>query len=146
MEESSKKNVSAWYAAATHFLTAGFVIPFVVRIIGVILFALIIKESNPTINGIVTVVLGVIGIWLGIMYSSKYIYKKYVVSNYKSVINLSTLYLVILEVIFAYFLVINTEVTKTEMYYTLAYYIVLIVSFYLFSKKYITKNNNQPTV
>jgi len=80
------------------------------------------------------------------MYSSKYIYKKYVVSNYKSVINLSTLYLVILEVIFAYFLVINTEVTKTEMYYTLAYYIVLIVSFYLFSKKYITKNNNQPTV
>lgn len=89
MQGSKTSNV--WNVAATHFLTAGFVIPFLV---GVALAASVgsILEHSTLLYKIVGTAANLAALWFGVQYSARYIKRKYVVSNTDRVSAIATAY------------------------------------------------------
>jgi len=92
-----KKEVSIWYASATFYLTAGFAMPFIAGIIYDLFISRFI--GGETLSNIVSIVFGLIGIWIGIVYAAKYIKKAYIIRDAKKLVNISTIYLIILPFI-----------------------------------------------
>ena len=104
MLDLKKKKVSDWYSAATHYLTAGFIIPFLIGIVFGFLSAM--GEDVFSISGdviyFVSIVVTLISIWFGVMYSASYLRKAYHITNKERVIRISTAYLVIIQLFLIY--------------------------------------------
>jgi len=135
-----KKSVN-WYIAATHFLTAGFAIPFLgALVIGV---ALDIAGVNiiGTIGDIVNLLIKTVLLFLGVIYSARYLNKTYVIENANSVINFSTIYSAVLNVIALFFFSTSENFTVN-----IVGSILLVVVFYFGSKKYVVANAQSPTI
>jgi hypothetical protein len=133
-----KKASAEWYIAATHWLTAGFAIPFVLTLVlsFPLIFLLAKYESNSNLLGTTVALISVVGIWLGVIYSSRYLDKTYVIKDADKIINLATLYLVVVG---GGFRVYGTIYAGTFHYTDLGFLIGVVV-FYFVSKKYV-KNN-----
>ncbi len=134
-----KKASAEWYIAATHWLTAGFAIPFVLTLLlSVPVTLLLAKYANGNyLQGTVFVLVSILGIWLGVIYSSRYLDKTYVIKDANKIINFSTAYLAIIGGGFRVYEVIQTGI----LHYTDLGFLVGVVVFYFVSKKYV-KNNS----
>lgn len=141
-----KKESAAWNVAATHFLTAGFLIPLVTSLaLGFILSKAGMDDGSLPIivlsNAIVLV-----SVWLGVMYSANYLAKKYVVTDVQKIVTLSTVYMVVLFAIYiggSILVVLNSAgatLNSTTAISVVLFAIVRIVVFYIASKKYIQQD------
>lgn len=132
-----KKESADWYIAATHWLTAGFAIPFVLALVLGIPLTLILGKENIGLLALAFIILNILSIWLGVIYSSRYLNKTYVIKNADQIVILSTIYLVLVGGGLRAYKFVQTGVFTYE-YIGFA---VGVIIFYLISKKYI-KNNS----
>ncbi|MBI2053897.1 MAG: hypothetical protein HYT36_00995 [Candidatus Staskawiczbacteria bacterium] len=146
-----KKQSPNWYIAATHYLTAGFVPPLLLGFLA----SFIASISPLFIAGISKVLFGfiflVLAIWLGTMYSAKYLKKTYVITSESKqrIVNLATFYFIVLRLIFYIygFLLIMTKIRisgGTIADFLLNIFIFIAVGgvlFYYLSRKYITEDS-----
>jgi len=132
-----KKQSADWYIAATHYLTAGFVLPLIIGLIaGFIIVFLGILEGALTYNIIIFVVF-VLSIWLGIIYSSGYINKTYIIKDVSAISRLSTIYFVLI-------FLIRIVIFRDDMLVVVFNVVELIlgaVLFYSLTNKYIKKSD-----
>lgn len=136
-----KKQSAIWYIAATHYLTAGFAIPFV----GGLVLGFVHYYALPTPNDLVTLSMkaleSVILTYLGVMYGAKYVNKTYVITDASKIVKLSTKYFVSLSVFWwaltFFFLSQLPEVSSAIVSIGVATTVASIVVFYFASKKYI---------
>ena len=141
----AQKKSSNWYIAATHYLTAGFAIPFVIGLIASFLIraGALAFLSAPLLLMIFLLVIRVLSIWLGIKYSANYLKKAYIIDDKDKIVNLATVYFVVLN--FGYFLIqifssnkfLGGKVAGVDIAYSLIGLIIAAVLFYIFSKKYV---------
>ena len=130
-----KKQSAYWYIAATHYLTSGLAMPFLVALVLGIPAFLLIGKDDVLLSVIVNSVLWFIGIWLGVIYSSKYLAKTYIIKDSNKVIKLATIYLAVLGSLF--------RIDKMDKGITLGIavdfilFIGIVSAFYFFSKKYV---------
>ncbi|OGZ23907.1 MAG: hypothetical protein A2896_03105 [Candidatus Nealsonbacteria bacterium RIFCSPLOWO2_01_FULL_43_32] len=146
-----KKQSSNWYIAATHYLTAGFVAPLLLGFL-----ASFLTSIMPLFTaGIGKVLFGfiflVLAIWLGTMYSARYLKKTYVITSESKqrIANLATIYFVVLRLIF-YMYGFLWAITKIRisggMITDFLLNILIFVAmggalFYYLSRKYITEDS-----
>lgn len=142
---SEKKKSADWYVAATHYIivtTIGVIVSFLISIVRVIM---------PLLAGIgltiVSLIIGVLGLWIGVMYSAKYIKNHYIVEDKTKIINLATIYLVVFSIVFNIGYVLVGEITGVKLpgsdtAYSILSLITSAVLFYVFSKKYIKNTEN----
>lgn len=125
-----KKEVSAWYAAATFYLTAGFVMPLIFGLIyGFIISPLV---GVGTLDTILAIVFALLGIWVGIMYSARYIRKAYVIKDKNKIVNLATIYLVVLLLLW--------WVIFLQIPFFLIGYAIRVAIFYFLSRIYVKES------
>ena len=139
---NEKKNSPNWNIAATHFLTAGFVVPFLVRLVAMAIVGALFSSLYLSFIVVYIIQLAVLilSVWLGVIYSARYIYKKYVITNSSSIIGLSTAYTIILQAISLIIGISRGDGVNEGTAYGVIFSLVLILSFYFFSKKYISAN------
>jgi len=146
-----KKQSSNWYIAATHYLTAGFVAPLLLGFL-----ASFLTSITPLFTaGIGKILFGfiflVLAIWLGTMYSARYLKKTYVITSESKqrIVNLATIYFVVLRLIFYMFgfLSIMAKIRISGGMITdflLNIFIFVVIGgalFYYLSRKYITEDS-----
>jgi hypothetical protein len=133
-----KKQSANWYIAVTHYLTSGLAIPFVINLaLGFPLVA--IFAGNMLALQISIVLVGLLAIWLGVKYSAWYINKTYIVENFSKVVNISTIYFVVLKM--GWTLLSMPKVINNNYLIQVLFAIINCVVFYLLSKKYL--NNTE---
>lgn len=130
-----KKQSANWNIAATHYLTSGLAMPFLVAIVLGIPTFLIIGKDNALLEVIANSALWLLGIWLGVRYSAKYLAKTYIINDNNKVIRLATIYLAVLGGIVR----INKmdKGISLEIAVDFVLFIGIVIAFYLFSKKYV---------
>jgi len=130
-----KKQSANWYIAATHYLTSGFAVPFVMGLFLGIPVAFVIGKENILLGVIVSSMIWFLGTWLGVIYSAKYLAKTYIIKDSNKIIKLSTIYLAVLGGLY--------RLDKIDKGITTAYIVdiilfaVIVFIFYYSSKKYI---------
>lgn len=137
-----KKQLKSWNIAITHWLTAGFVMPFLINLLAVfVIFPLIEIESTIQVF-IIDFILALMAVWLGVVYSAKYLRRKYIIVDKNKVVILSTIYLFVIRIV--YFLVVSRENLSYEITIT----IIISLLFYVLSNKYIKEDtiNNESHV
>ena len=133
-----RKKSANWYIAATHYLTSGFAIPFLIAL--VITF---IERLLPALKTAVStflfrlIVINILAIWLGVMYSARYLKRTYIIENEVNIVNLSTTYLVVLNVVYILFQVFYGKIIGRAITYTFIQFIVRVILFYVFSRRYL---------
>lgn len=148
---SERKESSSWYIAATHWLTSGFVIPLILTFLIVLILGFIFGESaaedsSTTIIALASLIYTPLVYWLGVMYSARYVNKKYVIRNSKEIANLATVYLLVVGGGFRLLQILGGGDFTFEH---ISFLLVLVV-FYLASRKYIKNTSDvmatqQPT-
>ncbi|OGG50135.1 hypothetical protein A2763_01160 [Candidatus Kaiserbacteria bacterium RIFCSPHIGHO2_01_FULL_54_36] len=105
-----------WYIAATHYLTAGFAIPFLISAAFTLATIPFIgmDENGNLVNGnaqtfmyFAPIIVGIIATWFGVMYSSRFLKKRYVIPDANRIIKLSTIYFAAIFLIFEVWLVVS---------------------------------------
>jgi len=89
------KSASNWYVAATHYLTGGLVAPALIS--GIVAFALssLTKSENNFLSTVIDFIVRLLALWLGVIYSTNYLNRTYIISDRIRVLNLSTIYYLI---------------------------------------------------
>jgi len=132
-----RKSSANWYIAATHYLTAGFVIPLLIMFIFG-LFIGFLPVLPAALMYILYSVVMAIAIWLATIYSANFLKKKYIIKDKNKIVNLSTVYLAVIGIIglvLQSFSVLNIVVLVVEA-----------VVFYLASKKYIGETSEEMSI
>lgn len=141
-----RKQSAEWYIAATHYLTAGFVIPLLISVAWSLIVRIINLRSGMVVSGttmnIFSLLLGAIAVWLGVMYSANYLKKKYIIQNKERIVRTATIYMIVLTLGFyliTFYLARSQEglISKSDLLHNGLSIFVIISLFYLFSKKYI---------
>lgn len=132
-----KKQSANWYIAATHYLTAGFVVPLIGMLILGFIIVSIPLELGSMMLGVIMFVASITLVYFGVMYSSRYVNKTYIILNPQSIVNLSTTYIVVVTII--RFLAKNNAGTLTDIniILSIAQEVIILIVFYLASKKFI---------
>ena len=146
-----KKQSSNWYIAATHFLTAGFVVPLLLGFLASFLASIIPFSTSLIREVLFGFIFLVLAIWLGTMYSARYLKKTYVITSESKqrIVNLATIYFVVLRLIFyvSGFFWIMTKIRVSGGMITdflLNIFVFVILSgalFYYSSRKYIIEDS-----
>ncbi len=92
MKEPRPSN--AWNIAATHFLTAGFAIPFAVSIVFGLVFGATL-EKGTLLYSITGIAVDLAAMWLGVKYSARYLRRHYIFSDARRIIKIATVYFVV---------------------------------------------------
>lgn len=133
-----RKKSANWYIAAAHYLTAGFAIPILIGLVATfIIFPLLSLKSAVLIFWFKSV-LSILAIWLGVIYSARYLRKTYIIENKNSIVNLSTTYLVIIGTAYTLFQLFSGKIMGTVIVYNFIWLVVGAILFYIFSKRYLT--------
>jgi len=146
-----KKQKSNWYIAATHYLTAGFVVPLILGLLASFLASMIPIFNTGIGKTLFQFVFLVLAIWLGVMYSARYLKKAYIITpeSKQRIALLATIYFVVLRLGY-YICGFVWAMTKIRvdagmvMNFLLDVLIFAAVSgalFYYFSRKYITEDS-----
>ncbi len=133
-----RKKSANWYIAATHYLTSGFAIPFLIAL--VITFIVILLPALKTAVSTFLfrlIVINILAIWLGVMYSARYLKRTYIIKNKVNIVNLSTTYLVVLNIVYILFQVFYGKIIGNAITYTFIKFIVRAILFYVFSRRYL---------
>jgi hypothetical protein len=138
-----KKQSKDWYIAATHYLTAGFAMPLIVGLVLSIPVMLITGENNAVLFQILMQIIWIFTIWLGIMYSAKFLAKVYVIKNSSNIIRLATVYFGVIGTILRIVRMKNIANGIDLVYIiNIVCFIVGIAVFYVLSKKYIKNSED----
>ncbi len=137
-----RKQSKDWYIAATHWLTAGFAIPFIIALVVGIPAIALIGKNNTIVLTIIMSAVWILSIWLGVMYAAKYVNKTYIVKNNENIAKLATIYLGVLGG--GYRLINLSKGITTESIIDIVFFVVGVTIFYTLSKKYI-KNSEVAT-
>jgi hypothetical protein len=140
-----KKQSKDWYIAATHWLTSGFAIPFLMTLIIGIPLVILIGEKNIIPLVIASQIVYFFSIWLGIIYSSKYITKTYIVNDKDKIANLSTIYLIVLGGGFRIYNLL-TKGMDIEFIINACGFVVVVLIFHILSKKYLRNTESKTSV
>jgi hypothetical protein len=133
-----RKKSANWYIAATHYLTSGFAIPFLIALaITFIVNLLPVLKTAVSTFFFRLIVINILAFWLGVMYSAGYLKRTYIMENGVKIVNLSTAYLVVLNVAYILFQVLSGKMIGSAITYTLIQFIVSATLFYVFSRKYL---------
>ena len=133
-----KKQSSSWYIAATHYLTAGFAIPFVVNLIALfIVVPFLVATGFPAVVFAGILAINLVAIWLGVMYSANYVKKTYIISDHRKVVKFSTSYLVVLFGGFLIFSQVAQGVSVDGIVFLVINFVTVVAVFYFFSTKYL---------
>ena len=155
----NKKIYASWNLAATHFLTTAFMNT-ILKVFFIILITAILPKGALIIISIFLAY--IIAIWIAVFLSTKYINKKYLVTNSASVVNLSSIYALLLFLLYSFVLyrfdqIIFVKIiklfsiatidlpiqgTSTDIMIKIVLPVIIFILFYLFSKKFI-KNSEQ---
>jgi|SRR3989344_119740 len=142
MPPSKPKKVSAnWYIAATHYLTAGFVVPFIGGLIVAVALGQL-KITDATTVQAISFIASLAFIYLGVLYASRYVNKTYSINDPRPIVNLATIYLVVLRGGFLAALLslaVQNGAQIDSLLATFGFVEILIsaILFYILSKKYI---------
>jgi len=136
MKEKNKKEVKDWYISATHYLTSGFIIPFFVGLLAFVIIFYTAGEENFPKFVLHLRFLWLVSLWFGVIYSSKYLEKTYIIKNSDKIINLSTLYFLIIGILYRMY---NFSL-EVDYFIDFLFFFVAVLVFYFASKKYL-KNN-----
>lgn len=131
-----RKQSADWNIAATHWLTSGFAIPFLMTFIIGIPLVILIGEKNIIPLAIASSIVYFFSIWLGIIYSSKYIAKTYIVKDKDKIANLATIYLAVLGGGFRLY-GLFTKGVSIELIIDACAFVIIVLIFHIFSKKYL---------
>lgn len=97
----TRKASAPWYIAATHYLTAGFAIPFIGGLIlGVGMGIARISPGDGPFSGLYLAPFSLLMLYFGVIYSARFIQRRYIITDAMHIVNLSTGYLIALRVIF----------------------------------------------
>lgn len=140
----AQKKSSNWYIAATHYLTAGFAIPFVIGLIASFLIraGASVFLTAPLLLTLFLLLVRVLAIWLGTKYSANYLKKAYIIENKDKVVNLAVIYFFVLNLVYVFIQIAGgigfvEKVSGADMAYSLVSMIVAGFLFYVFSKRYV---------
>lgn len=105
------KKSSNWYIGTTHFLTAGFAFPWIANFIAIILIKALGIEG--TLMQIVALAVWLGGLYVGIIYSAKYLAKTYESYDKNRVVKQGTMY----HIIFPVFTLLMAVLFSTQPQY-----------------------------
>jgi hypothetical protein len=141
-----KMESAAWKIASKHFLVPGFLIPGLISIATGLVFYSARINPEATLPVFLLNIFTVVGIWFGVKYYARYISNKYIITNASKIVNLATIYNVMLLTF-----VISVSVPVSDTYgithdftnyvVTMMSGVVTVVAFYLASKKYIKQDS-----
>ena len=131
-----KKQSANWNIAATHYLTSGFAIPFIMGLILGVPAAIIVGKDNAVLLTIVLSIIWLVSIWEGIMYSAKFIAKTYIVNDKNKIATLSTIYLIVLGSAFRLYN-LSSKGINISFIIDAVFFVVVVILFYILSKKYL---------
>lgn len=137
----AKKQSANWYIAATHYLTAGLVVPFLGGIVVRYLLSVVPGMSFPIYEA-VNIISSLVLLYGGVVYSSRYINKTSFIKDAHAVVILATSYLVALSLIYFVGMVWINDLTfelvgAFSIFLTLFEISLRGLVFYAASKKYI---------
>ena len=142
---NEKKQSASWNIAATHFLTSGLAIPFILNIIFALVLVLVFGkdfiENNATLVVFISILYMIAVTWFSVMYSARYVNKKYIIKDNNEVAKLATLYFVVILGGFRIFNLINLPSVTTIEYVGVTGLIFDVIVFYIASKKYLHSSN-----
>lgn len=135
-----KKQSANWYIAATHYLTAGFVIPFIGGLaLGFVHYFIVLPQSDILALAISAVESAIL-ICLGVVYGARFVNRRYVITDASKIVKLATIYYVVLasvgwaaSLLFLSLVPVEQGVIATGITSS----VVNIGLFYILSKKYI---------
>jgi hypothetical protein len=130
-----RKQSPNWYIAATHYLTAGFVIPLLAMLALGLLFSSVLQAVPPILMNLIYLIVIALIVWMATIYSAKFLKKKYLIKDKNKIVNLSTLYLVCVGII--------SLALQGFPPWSIVDSIVMAVVFYLASKKYIEETSEE---
>jgi hypothetical protein len=122
--------------AATHWLTSGFAIPFVIALIVGIPVALIIGVNNAVALSVGMSVVWIFSLWLGVMYSAKYLEKTYIINDSQKIAKLSAIYLAVIGGGFR-LITMSRKGASLDLIVDFIFFAIGVAIFYVLSKKYI---------
>lgn len=128
-----KKQSANWYIAATHYLTAGLAMPFIIGLVVGLPLAFLFKDGNLLILSLLLGVVWIFSVWAGVLYSAKYLNKTYIIKDSAKIIKLATIYFVVIRGIY-WFLKVNDIPSLIINWVFVA---IGAFVFYSVSKKYI---------
>jgi len=131
-----KKQSKDWYVAVTHYLTAGFAIPWIAALVLGIPLTILIGTNHIMFLTIVMSIIWLLSIWLGVMYGAKYVNKTYVIKNRDHVAKLAVTYLAIIGGVYRFFILFFKGMA-TPLIVELVFFATGVALFYFLSKKYI---------
>jgi len=132
----NKKHSPEWYIAGTHWLTS----MITAAIIGsIVIFLLAIITQNIIALAIGALIIYPLSMWLAVIYSARFINKRYEIANPNHIITLSTLFLVIVAGGYRLFVTISNPISTISLANILGFLIMFVI-FYFASKKYVVKN------
>lgn len=138
-----KKHSANWNIAATHYLTAGFAIPFIVNLVGGIILARIIPTG--LILYLALALLNLLGVWLGVKYSAGYLRKTYIITDKNKIVKLTTIYFCVLSGLYFISQAVLQKVTGIDLFLEAIRLAAIGVVLYVASQKYITEDAPIPT-
>lgn len=132
-----KKQSSNWYIAATHYLTAGFVIPLIMGLVASFALIPLLNIGSEILIVLFNLIVLALSVWFGVMYSARYLRSAYVIQNPKPIINLSTTYMVVLVMAFLIVQILMKNIVGMYILYGFVFFGVRVALFYIASSKYI---------
>ena len=130
-----KKTSADWYIAGTHWLTT-----MIAAVIGaMILILLATLTKNPLVITIVGLVSWPFLIWVGVVYSTKYLKKTYLIEDSKKIVILATIYFVVVSGGLRVYDFLQTGVMEDGG----IRFIIGAIVFYFVSMKYLKDNMNE---
>jgi len=133
-----KKHSADWYIAATHYLTAGFVIPFIINFVGAIFLVSFLLTGLKLY--LILILLNLLGVWFGVKYSAAYLKKTYIITNKNKIIKLATMYYGVIFGLYITIQVMSQKVTGNDFVFEVIKFIAIAYVLYVASKKYISED------
>lgn len=97
----TRKASAPAFIAAVHYILAGFVIPFLGGfLLGIVLGIAGVPVGQGPLGGLIMAPFSLLLLFLGVMYSSRFVQKRYIIPDAMQIVNLSTIYLVAIRALF----------------------------------------------
>lgn len=133
-----RKRSADWYIAATHYLTAGFAIPFIVGLVyAFTLLPFLIDIGSAFVTYVASLLLGILAIWFGVMYAARYLKRTYIIENPRRIVKLSVAYFVIIAGGFLLLGIFTGKLAGVNMGYEILDFIIQVGVFYGASVRYV---------
>lgn len=132
-----KKESTNWYIAVIHLLMSTVIGFIIMMVISFFIGLPLINFDKLTFHLISFYFITPVGFWFGIMYSAKYLNKKYIIKNAHELIRLSLIFMIILAGGYKLYQIITSGFGLGQ----LTSFVIALTIFYFASKKYIRNTN-----